>query len=98
MNWLIDTNVLSELRKAARCHPRVAQWVLSVPAESLFTSVLVLGEIRRGVERVRRNDVTQARALAQWLDRVRLQFGGRVLEVTEQIADLSKRNVPLAEP
>ena len=87
MKCLVDTNILSELRKGKRCDARVAKWVDSVAPESLFTSVLVIGEIRRGIERVRRNDAQQARALARWLERVRLAFAGRILDVTEQVAE-----------
>ncbi len=87
MTWLLDTNILSELRKGARCHPKVARWVSDLPPETLYTSVLVLGEIRRGVERVRRKDARQAKVLANWLEQVRLAFAGRILEVTEQIAE-----------
>lgn len=87
MKWLLDTNVLSELRKAERCDPRVARWAAAREPEALYTSVLVLGEIRRGIERLRRKDVRQARALAGWLEQVRLAFAGRILEVTEDVAE-----------
>lgn len=87
MKWLLDTNVLSELRKGARCDPAVARWADGVPNESMYTSVLVLGEIRRGVERLRRKDAKQARRLALWLEQVRMAFAGRILEVTEQVAE-----------
>jgi predicted nucleic acid-binding protein len=99
MTWLLDTNVLSEIRKGQRCHPRVARWVADLPPESLYTSVLVLGEIRRGVERVRRKDAKQAKVLANWLEQVRLAFAGRILEVTEEIAEeWGKFDVPDPKP
>ncbi len=87
MKWLLDTNILSELCKGSRCHPHVARWAAELPLESLHTSVLVLGEIRRGVERLRKKDPKQARLLARWLDQVRLTFAGRILEVTEAVAE-----------
>lgn len=87
MKWLVDTNVLSELRKGVRCDPAVARWADGVSDESMYTSVLVLGEIRRGVERLRRKDAAQAKLLARWLEQVRLAFAGRILEVTEQVAE-----------
>lgn len=87
MKWLLDTNVISELRKGSRCHAGVRRWAAAQPTESFHTSVLVLGEIRRGVDGLRRRDAAQARALAAWLERVRLAFAGRILEVTEEIAD-----------
>lgn len=87
MRWLLDTNVLSELRKGERCDPAVARWADGVSDESMYTSVLVLGEIRRGVERLRRKDAAQAKLLGRWLEQVRVAFAGRILEVTEQVAE-----------
>ena len=63
--FLIDTNVLSELRKERTCHPAVRQWYDSVAEEDLYLSVLILGEIRHGIERIRRRDPRAARALAE---------------------------------
>ena len=51
MNYLIDTNVISEVRKGARCDPYVSAWLSSIKDEDVYLSVLVLGEIRRGIER-----------------------------------------------
>ena len=99
MNWLLDTNILSELRKGSRCHPNVARWAANLSPETMYLSVLVLGEIRRGVERLRRRDASQAKALAIWLDQVRMAFGGRILEVTEQVAEeWGKNDVPNSKP
>ena len=80
-------NVLSELRKGARCDVGVQQWVESVAAEELFVSVLVLGEIRQGVERIRRRDQAQARALEKWLQGIFTNFADRILPVDEKVAD-----------
>jgi toxin FitB len=87
VNWLLDTNVVSALRKGSRCHPGVKRWAAEQPTDSFHTSVLMLGEIRRGVDGLLRRDAAQARVLAAWLERVRLAFAGRILEVTEEIAD-----------
>lgn len=87
MSWLLDTNVISELRKGARCDANVARWVDGIAPESMFTSVLVLGELRRGIERLSRKDAPQARKLNRWLEQVRLAFAGRTLDVTEPIAE-----------
>lgn len=84
----MDTNVLSELRKGQRCDPNVRDWVLSVPRPALHTSLLVLGEIRRGVERVRRRDAERARILEDWLEQVRQSFAGRILGLDEATVDL----------
>jgi len=56
MAFLLDTNVLSELRKRRRNEPKVQGWLGSVDSEDLFTSVIVVGEIRRGIEKVRPTD------------------------------------------
>ena len=59
MRYLLDTNVLSEVRKP-RGDEAVVRWISSTPAEDLYFSVLVLGEIRRGAERLKRRDPLQA--------------------------------------
>ncbi len=87
MKWLLDTNVVSELRKGARCDQNVSRWIDAVPQESLFTSVLVIGELRRGVDLLARKDPDQARALSRWLDQVRSAFAGRTFDITEQVAE-----------
>jgi len=51
--FLIDTNVISESRKGKRCHPKVRSWFDQAASEDLFLSVLVVGELRHGVELVR---------------------------------------------
>jgi len=85
--YLLDTNVLSELRKANRCDAGVRQWFEEAASEDLFISVVVLGEIRQGIERIRQRDQAQARALEKWLQWVTAEFGDRVLPVDEKIAD-----------
>ena len=62
MNYL-DTNIISEVRKGAKCDRNVAAWYESIADADIYLSVLVLGEIRKGVERARPNDPAQARAL-----------------------------------
>ncbi|HLH54087.1 MAG TPA: type II toxin-antitoxin system VapC family toxin [Verrucomicrobiae bacterium] len=84
---LIDTNVLSELRKAKRCDPGVRQWFEGTAAEELFISVLVLGEIRQGIERIRLRDPAQARALEKWLLWIVAEFRDRLLPVDDKVAD-----------
>ncbi|HEV7923897.1 MAG TPA: type II toxin-antitoxin system VapC family toxin [Verrucomicrobiae bacterium] len=84
---LIDTNVLSELRKERRCDPGVSKWFEETPEEELFISVLVLGEIRQGIERIRTRDPAQARALGQWLFRIATDFADRLLPLDERVAD-----------
>lgn len=87
MNFLIDTNVISEVRKGASCNPYVAAWFEAVDEANLYVSVLVLGEIRRGVERSRSKDPRKARALETWLMTVGTSFASRILPVDHVVAD-----------
>lgn len=87
MTWLVDTNILSDLRKGERADPGVRAWFAEVRDEDLYTSVLVLGEIRRGIESIRRRDVSAALAIEQWLARLATSFADRILPIDAQIAD-----------
>jgi hypothetical protein len=87
VKFLVDTNVISEIRKRDRAHPNVALWVTRTPVDEIGTSVLVLAEIRRGIELKRRKDPHQAAALDHWLAQVRTRLGDRVLPVDEPIAE-----------
>lgn len=86
--YLIDTNVISELRKGAGCDPRVAAWYGGVRDEELYLSVLVVGEIRQGIERLRARSAPRARALETWLAQVVEAFGPRVLPVDRKVAEV----------
>ena len=87
MSWLVDTNILSELRKGDRAPEGIRDWFAAAQDGDLFTSVLVLGEIRRGIESLRRRDPTAALALEQWLGRLNASFSDRILPVDGQVAD-----------
>lgn len=87
MSYLIDTNVISEVRKGSRCDRRVAAWYASIKDSELYLSVLVLGEIRKGVERARPRDPAKAEALESWLGAVNTAFGSRILPVDRAVAD-----------
>lgn len=94
MTYLLDTNVVSELRRP-RPDDAVVTWFGDVGSAELRLSVLVLGEIRQGVERLARRDADQAAAHAKWLAELRDLFGDRIVPVTADIADLWGRlNVP----
>jgi predicted nucleic acid-binding protein len=88
MAYLVDTNVLSELRKGERCAPSVRAWFEAVEDAQLFSSVLVLGELQRGADRLRRRDARAARALDRWLAGLTKTFAQRILPVTLPIAKL----------
>lgn len=94
MAWLLDTNVLSEQRKRERCAPPVREWFASVDDEDLFTSVLVTGEIRRGIEVLRLRDAVAARTLDRWLRSLEESFAERILPVTFEISDRWGRLCP----
>ena len=87
MTFLLDTNIISEIRKRGRAHPNLSRWVARTPVEEIGTSVMVLAEIRRGIEMKRRSDPNQARSLDQWFAEVRNRLGDRVLPIDEPIAD-----------
>ncbi len=85
--YLLDTNVISELRKGKRCDAGVRLWFEAADAGKLFVSVLVLGEIRQGIERIRLRDQVSALALENWLAWITDEFADRLLPVDERVAD-----------
>ena len=87
MSYLIDTNIISEVRKGARCDAHVSAWYASVADDELFLRTLVLGEIRMGVELVRPRDSAKAEALERWLREVEAAFNGRVLGIDNAVSD-----------
>jgi predicted nucleic acid-binding protein len=87
LTYLVDTNVFSELRKGDRCHPSVRTWFDGVAGAQLHTSVMVIGEIRRGIERARSRDPAFAAALERWLADVVLLLDERIHPVSRAIAE-----------
>ena len=87
MSYLVDTNVMSELRKGARGNAGVVRWRQGVSLDELYLSPLVLGELRRGVELSRKRDPVQAAVLERWHDEVASDFSGRLLEVDVAVAE-----------
>ena len=86
--FLLDTNVVSEVRKGRRSDPSVSNWYTGVGESQLFISSLTIGEIRRGIELARRRgDIDQAETLEAWLRTVIEGFSGRILSVDAQVAD-----------
>lgn len=96
--YLLDTNILSEIRKGDRANSHALSWFQAVDESDLFISVLALGEIRAGIERIRSNDPSQSRALERWLAGLEGTYADRVIPVTAAIADrwgrLSAMNRP----
>jgi len=85
--YLLDTNVLSELRRRSRADPRVLAWAAAIPEASAFISVISLFEIERGILLAQRRDPNQAAHLRRWLEmRVMEEFEGRVLPIDSAVA------------
>ena len=87
MRFLLDTNVVSELRKKERANVGVLEWIRSVEGGDLALSVLVLGEIRLGILRLKRRDREAARHLSSWFSRLRQAYRGRTLPVDADVVD-----------
>jgi toxin FitB len=85
--YLIDTNVISELRKGERADPALTSWFAEIADEEVYLSVLTLGEIRKGIESIRRRDPQAANALESWLGRLSEAHRDRVLPVERSIAE-----------
>ena len=85
--FLLDTVVLSELRKPPRQrNPHLLHWIEGVASQDLFISVVTIGEIERGIERQRRLVPPIAQSLATWLDAVLRTYEGRILVMDVAIA------------
>lgn len=86
MAYLLDTNVVSETRRPEP-NANVMRWFASVDGNELYTSALVLGEVRQGVERLRPRDPERASEIEAWLDTLERSFEDRVVPVTAEVAD-----------
>ena len=94
MNYLLDTNIVSELRKRAP-DPRVLAWYEKARPTEIFLSVLTIGEIRLGIERLRGKDAAQARRLERWLHGLHTAYSDHIIGVDAEIAEEWGRiNVP----
>ena len=84
--YLIDTNVLSELRKGDQANPGVRHWFEQNLAAEMWLSVLVVGELRRGVELISRRDPAAAELLRGWLRSITDEYRDRVLDIDLDVA------------
>jgi len=87
LSYLVDTNVISELRKGARTHPEVAGWFARVSSGEIYLSVLTIGEIRKGIEKKRARDHAAAAALERWLRTVLDLYADHILPVDRAVAE-----------
>jgi predicted nucleic acid-binding protein len=102
MPFLLDTNVLSELRKGERRDAAVAAWAEHARHESHFLSALSLGEIRKGIELLRRKAPRDAAALEIWLARLVDIYEGSILGITPETAEIwgrlcARRPLPVVD-
>lgn len=94
MGYLLDTNVLSEARRK-RPDANVEAWLATVPEAELYVSVLVVGEIRQGIERLRRRDRSRAVVFETWLSALLGGYADRIIPVTVEVAEeWGRMNVP----
>ena len=99
MAYLIDTNIISEIQKGSKANKGVQKWYESIKSEEIYLSVLVIGEIRQGIERLCRRNSEQAKVLEERLEKLRELIGGRILPITLEIANRwAINNVPDSFP
>jgi toxin FitB len=85
--YLLDTNVLSEMRKKATAHRSVVAWASTVPPADLYLSVITIFEIELGTRRLAQKDAAQGAILRDWIDRFVLPtFAARILPIDRAIA------------
>jgi predicted nucleic acid-binding protein len=99
VRFLVDTNVISEIGRGQRCDPNVWAWYRSVEFGSLCLSALVIGELRAGIERLRRRDSAQARRLDRALILTADMFADRILGLDRRVCEVwgrlnAERGVP----
>lgn len=87
MSFLLDTNIVSEIRRK-KPNNGVATWFESVRASDLFLSVLVVGEIRQGIERLVRRAPGRAEVLEKWLVQLVSTYGDRIAPITTDVAEV----------
>jgi predicted nucleic acid-binding protein len=87
VRWLLDTNVVSELRRGSRANAAVVEWFDDQSVQSLFLSVVTLGEIRQGIDQLRKREGRRALELDRWLTGLGQFYEDRLLFVDEPIAD-----------
>lgn len=94
MSYLLDTNVVSELRKSpTRIDAKVASWAAPLDLDEQFLSAITIFEIELGIRQIERRDVAQAAVLWHWFDRAVLDaFNERILPVDREVARLASRS------
>jgi predicted nucleic acid-binding protein len=101
LNFLLDTNVVSELGRT-NADRNVVAWANRAGTPALHLSVLTLGEIAKGATRLERRDAVRGAALWRWLDGLRQQYADRIIGVDDEIAEAwgrlaSGRSIPVVD-
>ncbi len=86
MPFLLDTNILSELRKGARCDPNVSNWAAKECAQAHYISVLSLGEICKGIELLRKKSPADCIPLEIWLQKLQSDYANCTIAITAEVA------------
>ena len=85
--FLFDTNLISELRKGRRCDPALLWWFKTISEDSCFLSVVTIGEIRFGIEHLRKRDARNSLNIELWLEETSGAYGERILPISAAIAE-----------
>lgn len=99
MAFLLDTNILSELRNPKKTNPGVLSWAQKQSLEQHFISVLSIGEIRKGIELLRQRAPDQCPAFETWLEAIRTNYRDNIIPLSEPIMDdwgalMARMNLP----
>ena len=102
MPFLLDTNILSELRKGACCDPNVSHWAAKESSQAHYISVLSLGEIRKGIELLRKKSPEKCIPLENWLQKLHLDYANCSIAITTEITERwgalsSQRSLPVID-
>ena len=87
MAWLLDTNVLSELRKGRRASAKVRAWADGTRKDRHYISVLSLGEIRKGIELLRKKSPEKCPEFERWLAQLHTDYSEEIIPISEEIAE-----------
>ena len=102
MPFLLDTNILSELRKGARCDLNVLHWAAKESTQAHYISVLSLGEIRKGIELLRNKSPDKCIPLENWLEKLHIDYANCTIAITAEISKRwgelsSRRSLPVID-
>jgi len=87
--YLVDTNVISELRKGTKANPGVRRFFKEMDAANIYVSAQTIGEIRRGLENIRhRGDIPQTKKLEKWLEVIVGDYADKILSFDEECAQV----------